>query len=83
MARRARMDLSQIGAALFWGGVYESALRNGDWIPANGGTETPYTTRTGFRVLYCWQPKTGKHAYLNVNTDLIMTDDEAREAIGC
>lgn len=78
-----RIDISQIGAALYWGAVVESAKRNSDWIPANGGTETPYTTRNGFHVLYCWQPATGKHAYLNVNTDLIMSDEEAREAIGC
>lgn len=49
----------------------------GNWIPACNGTETPFMTRTGYRLLYCWQPTTGKHAYLNCDTDMILTDDEA------
>jgi len=49
----------------------------GDWYPANGGTETPFVTRTGRRLLYCWQPRTGKHAYLDCETDMILTDAEA------
>jgi len=47
------------------------------WRPANNGTETVFTSRSGVRLLYCWQPSTGKHAYLNVDTDIILTDDEA------
>ena len=50
-------------------------VRQGYWIPACGGTETPFTIR-GVRVLYCWNPVTGKHAYLNVDSDIIMTDQE-------
>jgi hypothetical protein len=53
----------------------------GDWVPACGGTETPFTTRTGRRLLYCWQPATGNHAYLDLNTDLILTDEEAHYAL--
>ena len=49
----------------------------GNWIPACNGTETPFMTRTGYRLLYCWQPTTGKHAYFNCDTDMILTDDEA------
>ena len=49
----------------------------GNWYPACNGTETPFFTRTGYRLLYCWQPSTGKHAYLNCDTDTILTDDEA------
>lgn len=54
----------------------------GAWLPANGGTETPFTTRSGRRLQYCWQPSTGRHAYLDMGTDLILTDDEARLALG-
>lgn len=54
----------------------------GRWVPACGGTETPFTTRSGARLLYCWQPSTGKHAYLNVETDLILSDEEAEMLMG-
>jgi len=54
----------------------------GSWIPACGGTEVPFRTRTGRTLLYCWQPSSGRHAYLNVATDLILTDEEARAALG-
>lgn len=53
-----------------------------NWYPASGGTEEPFVTRNRFRLLYCWQPSTGKHAYLNLDTDLILTDEEARLAMG-
>jgi len=52
-------------------------LNNGPWIPASGGTELPFTTRTGLRLRYMYQPTTGKHAYLNLDTDIFLTDDEA------
>lgn len=53
----------------------------GAWIPACGGTEVPFTTRTGARLLYCYQPTTGRHAYLDCGTDLILTDQEARNLL--
>ena len=60
----------------------ERQKAQGDWFPACGGTEVPFKTRTGRTLLYCWQPATGNHAYLNVGTDLILTDEEARQALG-
>ena len=54
---------------------------NGNWIPACGGTETPFTTRTGLRLLYVYQPSTGNHAYLNCETDILLTDEEACRAL--
>jgi len=54
----------------------------GNWYPANGGTETPFMTRTKRRLLYCWQPSTGLHAYLDCDNDIILTDSEARLALG-
>ena len=52
------------------------------WIPACGGTETPFTARSGRRLLYCWNPKSGDHAYLDLGRDLILTAEEARLALG-
>lgn len=50
----------------------------GAWVPACGGTETPFTTRTGKVLLYCYQASTGNHAYLDCGTDIILSDAEAR-----
>jgi hypothetical protein len=58
------------------------ARSNGDWFPANGGTEISFLSVSGIRMLYCWQPSTGSHAYLNCNTDMFMTDEEANLAQG-
>ena len=52
-----------------------------NWYPANNGTETVFTSRSGVRLLYCWQPSTGRHAYLNVDTDIILTDEEAEQCL--
>lgn len=55
----------------------------GNWIPACGGTEIPTTYRTGRRLLYVYQATTGKHAHLDCDTDLILSDEEAALATGC
>ena len=47
----------------------------GTWVPACGGTETPFRMR-GYKLLYVWQRATGRHAYLNVETDMILSDAE-------
>lgn len=49
----------------------------GDWFPSCGGTETPFTARSGRRLLYVYQPTTGNHAYLDLETDFILSDEEA------
>lgn len=54
----------------------------GNWYPASGGAETPFTSRSGKRLLYCWQPSTGRHAYLDLGTDIILSDEEAGAALG-
>lgn len=54
----------------------------GNWYPAHNGSEVPFMTRNRFRLLYCYQPSTGKHAYLNCDTDIILSDEEARMAMG-
>ena len=50
-----------------------------NWYPACGGTETPFISRSGRKLLYCFNPSLNKHAYLNVETDVVLTDEEARE----
>ncbi len=60
----------------------KAKAEQGPWVPACSGTEVPFTTRNGRRLLYCWQPSTGSHAYLDCNTDLILTNEEAQLALG-
>lgn len=57
--------------------VKEYKDSQGEWIPACGGSEVPFKTRSGRTFLYCYQPSSGRHAYLDVGTDIIMSDDEA------
>ncbi len=58
------------------------AIHADRWVPANGGTETPFTARTGHRLLYCYNPRLGRHAYLDLGSDIILTDEEALVALG-
>jgi hypothetical protein len=51
------------------------------WVPACGGSEQQFTCRTGMRLLYCFNPRLGNHAYLDCGTDMILTDEEARAAL--
>jgi hypothetical protein len=60
----------------------EAKRNQGNWVPACSGTEAPFLTRSGRTLLYCYQPSTGKHAYLDCGTDLILTDEEARLVLG-
>lgn len=47
-----------------------------NWVPACGGTETPFVTRTGRKLLYVWDTRTGDHAYLDCMTDIILSYEE-------
>lgn len=62
--------------------IADAKRAQGNWYPACGGTETPFFTRTGRRLLYVWQPSTGKHAYLDTQSDIILSDDEVDAAMG-
>ena len=48
----------------------QPTLRVEDIVPACGGTE-PISVINGRRWLYCFQPSSGKHCYLDVDNDLI------------
>ncbi len=52
------------------------------YIPACGGLETPFETRTGRRLLYCYNPQLHNHAYLDVASDIILSNEEAGVAMG-
>jgi hypothetical protein len=60
----------------------QAKAEQGNWIPACGGTEVPFLTRSGKRLLYMWQPSTGRHAYLDMGSDMFLTDEESRAALG-
>ena len=59
----------------------DKARKQGNWYPASGGAETPFYTRTRRRLLYCYQPSTGNHAYLDCDTDLLLSDQEAFDVL--
>ena len=52
------------------------------WVPACGGTETSFRARSGATLLYCYNPRRHQHAYLNVCTDTIISDEEANMHLG-
>jgi len=56
-------------------------MNDGYWVPACGRTEVPFVSRSGIRLLYCWNPVTGQHAYLNCDTDIILTPEESDRAL--
>ena len=45
------------------------------WRPAAG--ETPYKTRSGIRVLLCFNTRTGEKAFLNCDSDIFLSADDA------
>ena len=49
------------------------------WVPGTG--ETPCKTRSGITILYCWNRHTGEKAWLNCDTDIFMSNDDARRAM--
>jgi hypothetical protein len=72
-------EFTSVAAALE---AAENRKKNGAWVPACGGTEVPFFTRNRRKLLYVWQATTGKHAYLDCETDLILSDEEAANALG-
>lgn len=62
-----------------WTGILNPT--QGDWYSASNGTEQPFTSRSGKRLLYVWQPRTGNHAYLDLGSDIILSDEQAANAL--
>lgn len=63
---------------------YEYAVRHklDRWVAACGGTERPSKDRMGRETIYVFNPHTGYHAYLNVETDMIMPSGYRPDAGG-
>jgi hypothetical protein len=51
------------------------SMKRDVWVPACGGTETVFTVR-GKRFLYCYNPRWNKHAYLDLDSDHIISDEQ-------
>ena len=47
-----------------------------EWQVAHNGKEPVTNTWTGKRVQYVYMPRTKEHAYLDLGTDLILSDAE-------
>jgi hypothetical protein len=62
--------------------IYNRALadRADTWVPACGGDEIPFEF-FGVRWLYVFNPATRKHAYLNLETDMVYTHYNSREIV--
>jgi hypothetical protein len=60
----------------------QMSAEQGDWAPACGGSEVPFMTRGGKTLLYCYQASTRKHAYLDCDSDVILTLEEANLYLG-
>ena len=56
-------------------------VKSDSWVPACGGTELPFKSRSGKRLQYVWQPSTGQHAYLDLDSDIILSDEEAEASL--
>lgn len=52
------------------------------WVPACGGTEAPFIARSGARLLYCFNPRLRKHAYINLDNDMLLEHDDAMAHLG-
>ena len=63
---------------------YASAVseKRDTWVPASGGTEEPFKSHSGRRLQYMYNPGQGKHAYLDKDSDMILSDEDAAAHMG-
>jgi len=52
------------------------------WVPACGGTEQPFRTRTGKRLLYCFNFKQNRSAYVDLDNGVVLDCKAARQVLG-
>ena len=45
------------------------------WVPACGGLEQPTMIR-GRKVLYCYNPAQGRHAHIDLGSDIEVSHEE-------
>ena len=60
-----------------WKFANACASRTDIWLPASNGMEEPFVSRSGRKLLYCFNPHLDRHAYLDMSCDMILTDAEA------
>ena len=60
----------------------DARAQQGNWVPGGGGKEEPFVAQSGARLQYLWQPSTGRHAYIDLGTDMILSDEEAARHMG-
>ena len=58
-------------------------IMDDNWYPAANGTEVPIKYRSGYTLLYCWNPIRKEHAYLNCDTDIILSSEDAENIVKC
>lgn len=56
--------------------IFEGREEDDNWYPASQGTEQPMRTRDGRMVQYMFNPATGQHAYIDLETDIIIPDED-------
>jgi hypothetical protein len=56
---------------------FELGRGRDQWVPGCGGSEVPALVH-GAWFLYCFNHKQRRHAYLNMSTDMILSDEEAK-----
>ena len=59
--------------------IYNWAVaHNADnWVAACGGAEVPFRARSGRVLLYCYNPRLNRHAFLDLAADYLLSDEEA------
>lgn len=56
------------------------AQREDRWVVGCGGNEVPFTYNNE-RWLYVFHPQSGRHGYLNLNTDTVHDDYRGRDHV--
>lgn len=59
--------------------IYNWAVANNadNWVAACGGAEVPFRARSGRVLLYCYNPRLNRHAFLDLAADYLLSDEEA------
>jgi hypothetical protein len=58
--------------------VFAAALEAGSdaWLPASSGTEQPFRSRAGQRLLYVYNPALDQHGYLDLDSDVLLSPEQ-------
>jgi hypothetical protein len=59
--------------------ILAEQARVNQWLPDNGGSETPMQAPNGRTVLLVYNPFTRAHRWMDVDTETILTDEQVYE----